>query len=128
MNNVERGETDKDTGDHEGQAEEGGGAAVDRGGALRGIVGEGGREAGAAAEHPLLEIVGIGAGGGFGGEGDGHGFCLLPACLWQWGAAIGLCERGTLYNGTNNGNGRWCLHISVCNNMCEVIYGYQPGD
>jgi hypothetical protein len=94
LDDVERGETDKDTGDHKGQAEEGGGTTVDSGGALGGIVGEGGRKAGAAAEHALLD-----GGGCFGGgsDGEGHGFRPWPECLWQGVAAIGLCERDTLY-------------------------------
>ncbi len=55
LDDVERGKADEDAGNHEGQAEESGGAAVDGGGALRGIVGQGGWQAGAAAKRALLD-------------------------------------------------------------------------
>src|SRR4029077_15665807 len=91
LDDVEGGETDEDAGDHEGEAEEGGGAAVDGGGALRGIVGQDGRKAGAAAEHALLD-----GGCGFRGDGESHGWCPRPEGPGQRGKAMGLCERGTL--------------------------------
>src|SRR5207302_450110 len=90
LDDVEGGETDEDSGGHEGQAEEGSGTAVDGGGALGGVVWESGRQAGAAAQHALFDGC-----GGFGGgsDGEGHGWRPRPECLWQWGSAIGLCER-----------------------------------
>ena len=123
LDDVEGGETDEDSGDHERQAEECGGAAVDGGGALGGVVWESGRQAGAAAEYALFDGC-----GGFGGESDRHGTCLRPECLWQWGSAIGLCERGTMSEMVTDGVEVWNLHMRMCNNMCEVIYGYQPSD
>src|SRR6266481_2590566 len=72
LDDVERGEADEDAGNHEGKAKQSGGTSVDGGGALGGIVGERGRQAGAAAEHALFDGC-----GGFGGESDRHGICLL---------------------------------------------------
>jgi len=72
LDDVEGGEANEDSGEQKGKAEESGGEAVDGGGALRGIVCESGRHAGAAAEHALLERV-----GGFGGDGEGHEWRLF---------------------------------------------------
>jgi len=111
LDDVEGGETDEDSGDHEGQAEECGGAAVDGGGALGGVVWESGRQAGAAAEHALFDGC-----GGFGGESDRHGTCLRSECLWQWGSAIGLCERDTVA----------CASINFGNPMTkEIVSGVK---
>src|SRR6266481_5166687 len=63
LDDVEGGETDEDSGGHEGQAEEGSGTAVDGGGALGGVVWESGRQARAAAEHALLDGAGSFGGG-----------------------------------------------------------------
>ncbi len=92
LDNVERGEADEDAGDHEGKAEESGGTAVDGGGALRGIVGERGGQAGAAAEHALLDRAGCFGGSG---DGEGHGWRPRPECRGRVGGAIGLCVSGT---------------------------------
>jgi len=94
LDDVEGGEADEDAGNHERQTEESGGTAVDSGGALRRIIGESGRQAGAAAEHALLDGAGCFGGSG---DGEGHGFRPWLECLWQGVAAIGLCERDTLY-------------------------------
>jgi hypothetical protein len=72
LDDVEGGKAYEATCDQEGQAEESGGDAVDGGGALRGIVCESGRHAGAAAKHALLEGCGV-----IGGNGERHGWCLL---------------------------------------------------
>ena len=74
LDDVEGGEADEDACDQEGQAEENRRAAVDCGGALRGIVCQRGRHTGAAAEHSLLEGAGVFGGGS---DGDGHGWRLL---------------------------------------------------
>src|SRR5882724_6250191 len=73
LDDVEGGETDEDAGDHEGQAEECGRAAIDGGSALGGVVWESGRQAGTAAQHALLD--GAGSFGG-GSDGEGHGCAL----------------------------------------------------
>ncbi len=83
LDNVERGEADEDAGDHEGQAKESGGTTVDGGGALRGIVGEGGGQAGAAAEHALLDGAGCFGGGS---DGEGHGCALGQSAGGNGGA------------------------------------------
>jgi hypothetical protein len=95
LDDVEGGETDEDACDHEGEAEKSGGAAVDGGCALGGVVGESGGKAGAAAEHALLD-VGRGFGGGS-GDGESHGWRPWPECRRHVRGAIGLCERDTLY-------------------------------
>ena len=103
LDDVERDEADKDAGDHEGQAEECSGTAVDGGGALGGVVWESGRQAGTAAKHALLD--GAGSFGG-GSDGEGHGCALGQSAGGsgdtQWDCAKEVrCPKGLL-------TGSWC--------------------
>lgn len=96
VDDVERGQTDENARSEERQAEQGRGAAVDRRDALGRIVGQCGREAGAAAQHLLEPRRGI---GGVSND-DRHGAHLKEECRWQVRGAIGLRENPTLYGRT----------------------------